>query len=257
MMLLELNFKLPTQSLTKEIISHLYNPKVVIFLCAMLLAGVVMGYLETFIYRYLGSLGGSPLLLSLTVAVVAPLNFFLTLASSFLVNLLGHAALISLGLFVISFRMFVYSMLVNPWWALPLEMLDALCSGLLTNVAIMYCTVLFSSKSITSSRGIISALNFGLGQLLGNLVGTEIREVMGDRATLQVFGGAAFVSAVLYGAAYLFITRQSLFTHSSTQGSNSPTETTNNHGTDNKSFEDTIEMEPSDSGTTENTREVL
>lgn len=49
-------------------------------------------------------------------------------------------------------------------------------------------------------------------------MGMEIREVMGDRATFQIFGGAALVCAALYGGSYAAIVNRLRSTHSSTKG---------------------------------------
>ncbi|XP_071534172.1 uncharacterized protein [Panulirus ornatus] len=208
MFFLNMDFKLPAQYLTREILRHVANPEVFIFLGAMLSAGIFSGYLETFMYRYLSSLGASHLLLGLTVTVGAPFGWVLNLVASCLVGLVGHASLLTLGLVALSVKMLGLSVLVDPWWALLLEVLDSLSFELLTTVSVMYCTVLFSNKSITSSRGMITSLNFGLGKLVGTYMGMEIREVLGDRATFRIFGGAALVCAVLYGGSYATLVRR-------------------------------------------------
>ncbi|XP_047499022.1 major facilitator superfamily domain-containing protein 9-like isoform X2 [Penaeus chinensis] len=85
MMFLNVEFKMPAQSLSKQIFKHLANAEVLMFLGAMLAVGMFIGYIETFMYRYLSDLGASPFLISLTVTVGAPLELPFTLVSSSLV----------------------------------------------------------------------------------------------------------------------------------------------------------------------------
>lgn len=56
-------------------------------------------------YRYLTTLGASPVLVGLTVTVGAPFEMILTLLASFLVPLIGHVTIIIFGLFAHSIRL--------------------------------------------------------------------------------------------------------------------------------------------------------
>lgn len=57
-----------------------------------------------------------------------------------------------------------FSFLVDPWWVIPLEILESVSNGLLSTVGVMYCTVLFSLESIASFRGIFAVVYFGVGE---------------------------------------------------------------------------------------------
>nr|XP_053655060.1 uncharacterized protein LOC128704073 isoform X2 [Cherax quadricarinatus] len=208
MLLLTMNFKLPTQSLTREIFRYLLNVEVILLFSAMLAAGVLIGYLETFMYRYLVNLGASSMLVSLTVTVGAPFELLLTLLTSHLVRHIGHAPLIMFGLSAYAVRLVGLSMLVDPWWVLPLEALESVANGLLFTAAIMYCTLLFPMDIIASSRGIFAVVYFGVGKLLGTLIGSEVREVLGDRATFRVLAGIALAFALTYCLAFYTFRRR-------------------------------------------------
>lgn len=64
-----------------------------------------IGYLETFMYRFLSDLSASPLLISLTVTVGAPFELLLTLVAASVVDRLGHAHVIMLGLLAYAVRL--------------------------------------------------------------------------------------------------------------------------------------------------------
>ncbi|XP_071536277.1 major facilitator superfamily domain-containing protein 6-A-like isoform X4 [Panulirus ornatus] len=207
MLLLNMNFKLPTQFLTQEILRQLCNSEVIMFLATILAAGMFIGYLETFMYRFLFDLGASKVLIGLTVTVGAPFELVFNIITSYFVGLVGHPPLIAVGLFAYAVRLIGYSLLMDPWWALPLEVLESVANGLLFTAAIMYCTVLFSIESIASFRGVFGVMYFGVGKLLGTTIGSEIRELLGDRITFRVLAAAALLCSVAYCLALLILRR--------------------------------------------------
>ncbi|XP_037788986.1 major facilitator superfamily domain-containing protein 6-like [Penaeus monodon] len=114
-----------------------------------------------------------------------------------------------LGLLAYSVRLLGYSFLSNPWWSLVLEALEGVANGLMFPAGIMYCTVLFSMETITSSRGLMGFTYFGIGKLVGTVVGTEIRESLGDVQTFRWLSGAALVATVLYCVGFAALKRKS------------------------------------------------
>ncbi|XP_050738506.1 major facilitator superfamily domain-containing protein 6-like isoform X1 [Eriocheir sinensis] len=208
MLFLRLEFKLPATSLTRNILSQIANAEVLMFFAAVLVAGIFFGFLETYMYRYLSGLGASPVLVGLTVTVGAPFEVVLTLLASYLVPLTGHAPIIVFGLFGHAVRLFGFSLLVNPWWVLPFEILESVTNGLLVTVGIMYCTVLFSLESIASFRGIFSVVYFGVGQLVGAASGSWLQSALGDRGAFRAFGYFAVAFAFSYAAAYYAFRRR-------------------------------------------------
>ncbi|XP_064089112.1 uncharacterized protein LOC135203283 isoform X3 [Macrobrachium nipponense] len=97
------------------------------------------------------------------------------------------------------------SFLQDPWWVLPLQILESVVNGLLFTVAIMYCTVLFPTETITSARGVIGILYSGIGRLLGITVGSEILERLGHIITFRIWACIAFASTAAYFLAFIAI----------------------------------------------------
>ncbi|XP_042242462.1 major facilitator superfamily domain-containing protein 6-B-like isoform X1 [Homarus americanus] len=207
MLRLTLDFKLPTSSLTKEILKHLCEPEAIMLFLAMLVAGMMGGYAETYMYRYLYNLGGNTVLISLTVTLGAPFECFFMLVTSYFVSLIGHAPLIMIGLFAYVIRLLGMSFLKDPWVVLLLEIVESMANGSLNTVAILYCTVLFSMESIASCRGLLGVMNNGVGRLLGTLLGSIIREALGDRVTFRVLAAGGMVFCVLYCLAFCLLKR--------------------------------------------------
>ncbi|XP_069983539.1 major facilitator superfamily domain-containing protein 6-like [Penaeus vannamei] len=206
MTFLNMDFKIPARTISKQIFKHLANVEVLMFLGAMLATGMFIGYIETFMYRYLFDLGASQLLIGLTVTVGAPFELVFTLVAASVVAKVGHAHVIMLGLLAYSVRLLGFSFLSNPWWSLPLEILESVANGLMFPAGILYCTVLFPLETITSSRGVFGMSYFGIGKLVGTIVGSEIRELAGDVQTYRWLSGAAFVTSVLYCIGFAVLT---------------------------------------------------
>ncbi|KAG7157700.1 Major facilitator superfamily domain-containing protein 6-B-like [Homarus americanus] len=165
------------------------------------------GYAETYMYRYLYNLGGNTVLISLTVTLGAPFECFFMLVTSYFVSLIGHAPLIMIGLFAYVIRLLGMSFLKDPWVVLLLEIVESMANGSLNTVAILYCTVLFSMESIASCRGLLGVMNNGVGRLLGTLLGSIIREALGDRVTFRVLAAGGMVFCVLYCLAFCLLKR--------------------------------------------------
>ncbi|KAK7081625.1 hypothetical protein SK128_019757 [Halocaridina rubra] len=98
-----------------------------------------------------------------------------------------------------------FSFLTDPWHVLYLEVLECVGNGLLTTASIMYCTALFSMETIASFRGVLATIYFGLGKLLGTVMGSEIRKLFGDRHTFQVYAAIAAISASVYCISYIIM----------------------------------------------------
>ncbi|XP_045138797.1 uncharacterized protein LOC123520531 [Portunus trituberculatus] len=202
MIFLSLDFKPPSTGLTRLILRLFANTEVILFFIAILAAGVFFGFLETFMYRYIFSLGGDNKLLGLTVTVGTPFELIFNLLASFLVPYTGHAAIIMFGLVGHAIRLLGFSYLENPWWVLGLEVLESISNGLTFTVSMMYCTVLFSLETIVSFRGLFVVVYFGVGKSIGAASGSWLQDVFGERGSFRVLSWVAFASAFLYAAAF-------------------------------------------------------
>ena len=72
----------------------------------MFFAGLFMGYIETFMYRYIYNLGATSTVIALTVVVAAPLEIILNLFSQNISKIIRHSTTISLCLMFYPLRLF-------------------------------------------------------------------------------------------------------------------------------------------------------
>lgn len=67
------------------------------------------------------------------------LPFFLI--SGWLIKLIGHINSMTLVLFAFSIRLFLYSILTNPWWVLPIELMQGLTFGIFFATMATYANI--------------------------------------------------------------------------------------------------------------------
>lgn len=89
-----------------------------------------------------------------------PFLFF----SGWIIKRLGHWYCMSLGLFAFSFRFYVYSIVTNPYWILPVELVDGIAFGLCHAVLIAYARIIAPSSGVTTVVGMSGSLYEGVGK---------------------------------------------------------------------------------------------
>lgn len=66
------------------------------------------------------------------------INYFFL---GWIIKNISHVHAMSLVLFALSARFILYSFLVNPWWVLPIELLQGLTFGLFYSIMASYASV--------------------------------------------------------------------------------------------------------------------
>ncbi|CAL4095214.1 unnamed protein product, partial [Meganyctiphanes norvegica] len=166
------------------------------------LAGIFFGFIETYMYLYLGKLGASNVLQGLTMTANVPIEFLLQVTISSIIQKIGYGVAIFIGTIGCFVRLLGFSLLSNPWYVLILELFEGIGNGFLQSAAIMYCGTLVTPSSIVTFRGIIGTVYWGLGPLIGSIAGGAISEELGDRLTFRLMSALALVVAFIYLLGY-------------------------------------------------------
>jgi hypothetical protein len=83
---LNLGFKAPAKRVFKDFSKVLLQPRVLIYLGAFLLAGMLWGFLETFLFWHMEDLGATKFLMGISLAVGTLAGLPLTIFSRWVVN---------------------------------------------------------------------------------------------------------------------------------------------------------------------------
>ena len=192
--------QLETSSL-RIIFKVMMKREVLVFYFLVYLMGVATSIIWGFLFLFIKDLGGSETLMgiSLVFAMATEIPFFFF--SGTLLSVFGEVWLIASAMIAYIIRVLGYSILVNPWWVLPLELLHGLSFGAMYAAGIHYSSTLFPPELSATGQGIFSGIFSGLGPLTGSLVGGFMYQTCGPR---QMFRVMSFI--VSLGLLLLFAT---------------------------------------------------
>ena len=155
----------------------------------VLLAGFNMGFIQTFLFWYLQSLGGSQTLFSLILGFNAVGEMIGFLLSVKLISKYGHLKVLALGIFAYAVRLTVYGVVGNPWLVLTVEFLKAFTSSAIWAAAMSY--IGDSCHNGSTLAAIVHMLYWGVGYGGGCMIGGVLMERIGARTS---FLGLAVIS---------------------------------------------------------------
>lgn len=102
-----------------------------------------------------------------------PFLFF----SGWIIKRLGYWYCMSLGLFSCALRFYLYSIITNPVWILPVEFLNGITFGLCHAVLVAYARIIAPPNSVTTLVGLAGALYEGVGMYRRTLVPFSIQQL--------------------------------------------------------------------------------
>ena len=169
-----------------DIWKSLLKVKVIIFYILVFIMGVATTVIYGYLFLYIDDLGGSETLMGIslvcTVATEIPFFFY----SGKFLELFGEEFLILSAMVAYVIRVLGYSILQNPWWVLPLELLHGLTFGAMYAAGIHYSSNLFPAKLSTTGQGIFNGIYAGLGPFCGGLLGGWLYDSYGPRTMFRI-----------------------------------------------------------------------
>ncbi|XP_022787271.1 major facilitator superfamily domain-containing protein 6-like [Stylophora pistillata] len=178
-------------------------------LMAACFMGVGHGMSHSFLNWFLEDLGATKTLMGVAVICRSSLDLLTFFVAGSLIKAIGQikimvGALISYG---VAFSM--YSLLTNPWWVLPIEMLVGCTYAASWSACTSYMAGAASSESVTTIQGILQGVYWGLGTGSGTITGGFLIHHFGAVATFRCVAGASFVVCILFFLAQCKFTRES------------------------------------------------
>ncbi|KAJ9601320.1 hypothetical protein L9F63_000542 [Diploptera punctata] len=195
--------------------------RVIVFILWCMFVGVATGVLWLFLFWHLEDLvSGDDCQVQMWMKTLEglvlgvrcfggelPFFFF----SGQILNKIGHVHSMSLVLLVFSLRCILYSLLVNPWWCLPLELLQGLTFGICYSTMASYTSTIAPPGAEATMQGIIGAIFEGVGVSLGSLLGGVLYDTYGGAQTFLAVGVASFIAFLLHVLVQSLLTCSSRF----------------------------------------------
>lgn len=151
--------------------------------------------------------------------------------SGWFINKFGHNNCMTLVLFTFGIRLFLYSVLSNPWWVLPIELMQGITFGIFYTAMATYANIVaphgtsatLQVKAYFSIRiyfqllhyknksrqflfqGLVGAIFEGIGVSSGSLLGGYFMKEFGGSITFRVFGIGAVCLSVVHHFVHRFM----------------------------------------------------
>ncbi|EEB19281.1 hypothetical protein Phum_PHUM564870 [Pediculus humanus corporis] len=189
-----------------------FYPWILVFLVWCIILGMCVGVQWTFLFWHVENLSGTceyesskKTILGLASGVQCFLgelpSFFLF---GWILKKLGHVNIMTLVPFVIGIRFFMYSILPNPWWVLPIEVLQ--CSvGLGFATMASYASTIAPPGAEATVQGLVGAIFEGIGVSLGSYFGGLLFKDNNGSGLFQIFGCIAFALSITHGSVHYLL----------------------------------------------------
>ncbi|XP_068741089.1 major facilitator superfamily domain-containing protein 6-like [Montipora capricornis] len=184
---------------TKEILTLLVKFQYAYFLIISFFLGFSNGLFFNFLNWYLEDLGGSKSLMGIATMFRAAALILAYIFNACLAELFGHVnlMLISVAAYFILFGSF--SIIQNPWWALPLEFLEGLTYGTTWSTAVTHLADATPKGGAATMQGILQGVYWGLGGGLGAILGGVLIDAYGAVPSFRLGALMSVVALVASG----------------------------------------------------------
>lgn len=183
----------------------LKSANVWIFLFSVFIMGSCWGFLESFLFVHLQkNLHAPNYLLGLTVTVGAFIGLPFLYGSDWFFKKVGAVELLLLALVTYFVRLVGYSLLDNPWWCIPYELMEAFTLHLMWVATVRLAYQISPPGMLATMQAVVGGLNFGVGRGFGSLVGGAVIVLYNERIAFRVIGSMALTTAILYGTLHYF-----------------------------------------------------
>ncbi|XP_023160958.2 major facilitator superfamily domain-containing protein 6 isoform X2 [Drosophila hydei] len=127
--------------------------------------------------------------------------------SGWILKRIGHVNAMSLVLFGFGVRFILYSMLQNPWYILPIELLNGVTFGLFYATMASYASIVAPPGTEATMQSLVGAIFEGIGVSMGSQIGGQLFDAVGARITFEIFGIGAFIMFVVHVCVQIYLQR--------------------------------------------------
>ncbi|KAJ8037725.1 Major facilitator superfamily domain-containing protein 6 [Holothuria leucospilota] len=151
------------KSISKELITLFCDADVIMTFIVVFVAGVCRGIVDAFLFIFLGEIGASKTLMSLSLVLTCVTEVPCLIYAGKVIDILGNDIVFCLGLLAYVVRFGGYSFLHNPWMVLPIETLHGICYGLLWPNCTEYANGIAPEGMAATLQSIMHATKAGIG----------------------------------------------------------------------------------------------
>eukprot|EP00112_Aurelia_sp_Birch-Aquarium-sp1_P021518 Seg582.4 transcript_id=Seg582.4/GoldUCD/mRNA.D3Y31 product="Major facilitator superfamily domain-containing protein 6" protein_id=Seg582.4/GoldUCD/D3Y31 len=167
------------------------------FLLIAWFMGFSHGGIMNFLNWYLEDLGATRFMMGIGTSCRALAIIIGFTMSNYFINKFGHYNMILFALVAYTLSFFGYSIILNPWYALPIEIAQGICYSMSWSACITYLGAAAPPNTAATVQGILQGIYWGLGTGLGAFAGGEMINTYGAVKSFRI-GGIVTAIVVLF-----------------------------------------------------------
>ncbi|XP_022177886.1 major facilitator superfamily domain-containing protein 6-A-like [Myzus persicae] len=117
--------------------------------------------------------------------------------SSYILKRVDHMTVFSIVFFTFTCIFFVYTIIENPLWALPVELLNGITFALSYSAAISYAALITPTGAEGTLQGVVGTAYTGIGAPIGSFVGGYMFKHIGSIDSFKLLSVVAFFTCVI------------------------------------------------------------
>lgn len=153
-----------SNKIMKEVLKVLMNLETFVLFAITSFSGFLVGALESFLFWYLIDLGSTQILLGLCLAINCVSEIFMFSISGRILTKIGVVGCTYAMLLAFCIRFVGYSLLTNPWYALPLELLNGVTFSLFWAAVSSYTKIISPPGTSGTMQGLVNSIYHGVGE---------------------------------------------------------------------------------------------
>ena len=161
----------------------------------LVLAGFLSASLQNYTFWLIQDLGGSEIIMGLTVTVSCAVEIPLLITSGRLTRKLGHIGTLAAAVFALGVRLIYFTYLWTPWAAVPIEILNIFCKGALWEAVMLYADQASPPGMHRSMQIVMVILYYGFGASNGSVISGILYDHVGLKQVYLSFAIVAFMWA--------------------------------------------------------------
>lgn len=185
----------------KESLQKLMSVGNMLFLFIVLIMGILRGVLFNFVYWNIVDIGGSDLVVGMTVVSQYLSDTILSLSAPILMTYMGYIGMVYLGLASYALRFLIYSWLSTPdsaWVTPPVELLQGISHSTAWSAFLLYVTSYTPTFSFPTGIFLLQGLYLGVGGSVGGILGGILIQGLDTNVAFRLFGLVSVFTCLLF-----------------------------------------------------------
>ena len=185
----------------KESLGKLISVGNIMFLFIVLIMGILRGVLFNFVYWNIVDIGGSDLVVGLTVVSQYLSDTLMSLAAPILMVYMGYIGMVFIGLASYALRFLIYSWLSTPdsaWVTPPVELLQGISHSTAWSAFLLYITNYTPRSTFPTGIFLLQGLYLGVGGSLGGIIGGILIQGYDTNVTFRLLGLVSVLTCLLF-----------------------------------------------------------